>query len=60
MVDSEKKRWAKIHALRLTNRFEQWQKPLGIEDDDYLDYLTENLSVCCDDPLYKSFIESIS
>jgi len=58
--EKEKQKWAQEHALRIGYRFEQWQKPLGIDGDEYLKYLTEELIDCCDKPLLKSLIESIS
>ncbi len=57
--EEEKQVWAERHARRIECRFEQWQKPLGI-DDEYLKYLTKELVDCCDDPLLKSLIESIA
>jgi len=60
MLESEKKRWAQEHARRIELRFEQWQQPLGIDGRDYLKYLTEDLVECCDQPLIKALIESIS
>ena len=61
MLTSEKTRqgWAEEHARRIQHRFEQWQKPLGIDGDEYLKYLTRELADCCDDPLRKSLAESI-
>ena len=58
--EKEKQRWAEEHAIRIGHRFEQWQKPLGIDGDEYLKYLTKELIDCCDKPLWKSLIESIS
>ena len=58
--EEEKQEWARWHALRIEHRFEQWQKPLGIDSEAYLKALTEELVDCCDDPLRKSLIESIS
>jgi hypothetical protein len=60
MLDSEKQEWAEEHARRMKVRFEQWQKPLGIDSEEYLKYLKEELIDCCDEPLRKSLIESIS
>ena len=59
-VEHEKKGWVEKHAQRLEFRFEQWQKPLGIDSDEYLRYLTEELETYYDDPLHRSLIESIS
>jgi len=56
----EKQEWVRIHALRIEELFEQWQKPLGIDGTDYSRALIKELSNCCDEPLRKSLIESIS
>ncbi len=58
--DEEKKEWARMHALGLKHLFEEWQKPLGIDGTDYFNALMKELSDCCDEPLRKSLIESIS
>ena len=58
--EKEKQRWAEEHARRLQHLFEQWQKPLGIDDEEYRKYLTEELVHYCDEPLLKSLIESIT
>jgi len=58
--EKEKQRWAEEHATRICQRFEQWQKPLGIDRDDYVKYLTEELVDYYDKPLWQSVIESIS
>jgi hypothetical protein len=59
MVDSQKEVWVEEHARRMQRRFEQWQKPLGITSEEYLDYLREELSESCSDPLIRSLIESL-
>ncbi|MHC4259811.1 MAG: hypothetical protein ACYSTF_05295 [Planctomycetota bacterium] len=56
----ERQKWAEEHALRMARRFEQWQKPLGIDTEEYLRYLKEELVDCSEDPLRKSLVESIS
>jgi hypothetical protein len=56
----EKEEWAEKHARLFQRRFEQWQKPLGIDSEEYLRYLRQNLVDLCEDPLMKSLIESIS
>ena len=56
----DKQKWAEQCARRIERRFEQWQKPLGIDGDEYLRYLTKDLLDCCDDPLMKSLMESIA
>ena len=53
-----KQGWAQRRAGRIQHRFKQWQKPLGIDSDEYLKYLTKELVDCCDDPLRKSLVES--
>lgn len=56
----DKQKWAEQCARCIEQRFERWQKPLGIDGDEYLKYLTKDLINCCDDPLLKSLIESIA
>jgi ribosomal protein L32E len=58
-ASEDKEKWVKERVHRLQHLFEQWQKPLGIDDREYRKYLTEELTNCCDDPLLKSFMESI-
>jgi hypothetical protein len=58
--DEDKQRWVEEHALRMGHLFEQWQKPLGIDGEQYRKYLIEELDGYCDKPLLKSLIESIS
>ena len=58
--DKEKQKWAEEHARRLQQRFEQWQKPFGIDGADYHRYLIEQLCDFYNEPLRKSLIESIS
>ena len=57
--EEERQKWAEEHARRLQHLFEQWQKPLCIDGEEYRKYLTEDLLDCCDEPLLKSLIESI-
>ena len=59
-ADSQKQGWAKKHAGKLETRFKQWQKPLGIDGEEYLKYLAKELEDCYDNPLQRSLIESIS
>ena len=61
-IDSEedKEKWVEEHARSLQHLFEQWQKPLGINGEEYCKHLTEELHGYCDDPLLKSLIESIT
>jgi len=56
----EKEEWADKHAHNIQRRFEQWQKPLGIDSSEYLNYLRKDLIELCEDPLMKSLVESIS
>jgi hypothetical protein len=58
--EEEKQRWAEEHARRLQRRFEQWQKPLGIDGEEYHRFLAEQLRDSYNEPLRKSLIESIS
>ncbi len=58
--EQEKQRWVEEHARRLQHLFEQWQKPLGIDGEEYRKHLTEELASQCDEPLLKSLIESIA
>ncbi len=58
--EEEKQKWVEEHAHRLQHLFEQWQKPLCIDGEEYRKYLTEELLGCCDKPLLKSLIESIT
>jgi len=60
MLPSEKEKWVEEHARRLQLLFEKWQKPLGIDGDEYVKYLREELADRCDEPVWKSLIESIS
>lgn len=57
--EKEKQVWAEEHARRLQFRFQQWQKPLGINGEEYGKYLVQELSDYYDEPLRKSLIESI-
>ncbi len=56
----EKEEWAEKHARRIEQKFEQWQKPLGIDCEEYLRYLRKELVGFCENPLKKSLIEMIS
>lgn len=60
MLTKEKQEWAEEHALRMVRQFKQWQKPLGINGEQYRRYLAQELLDCHDDPLRKSLVESIS
>ena len=60
MLDSQKDIWAEEYARRMQKRFEEWQKPLGIDGEEYIRYLRNELAQSCEDPLMKSLIESIS
>ena len=56
----ENEDWAEEHARRIQQKYEQWQKPLGIDSEEYLRYLREELVGFCEHPLKKSLIETIS
>jgi len=56
----EKEEWSEKYARRIQQRFEQWQKPLGIDSEEYLRYLRKELVDFCENPLKKSLIENIS
>ncbi|MHC4691532.1 MAG: hypothetical protein ACYS67_02240 [Planctomycetota bacterium] len=58
--EEEKQKWIEEHARRLQQLFEQWQKPLSIDGEEYRKYLTDELHSYCDEPLLKSLIESIT
>jgi len=60
MLDGQKEQWAEEHASRMQKRFEPWQQPLGIDGSQYKEYLQIELIHCCDDPLLKELIESMS
>ena len=59
-TDQKKKEWAEEHAKRLQGLFEQWQKPLGINGQEYCRYTQDELSACYEDPILRSLIESIA
>ena len=56
----EKRKWVEEHAGSLQQLFEQWQKPVGIDGEEYCKYLKDELGNYCDDPLMKSLVESIT
>ena len=56
----EKRKWVEEHAGSLQQLFEQWQKPVGIDGKEYRKYLEKDLLNCCDNPLLKSLIDSIT
>lgn len=58
--EQDKEKWVEEQVSRLQHLFEQWQKPLGIDGKEYRKYLTEELLNCCDEPLLKSLMESIT
>ena len=60
MMDGQKIQWAQEHARRIQKQFEKWQEPLGIDGQEYAEYLRIELIQYCDNPLMKEFIESIS
>jgi hypothetical protein len=56
----EKQKWVEENSLRLQHLFEQWQKPLGINGNQYQKYLKDELPNYCDEPLLRSLIDSIT
>ena len=60
MMDWQKIKWAQENDQGIQKRFEQWQQPLGIDGQEYAKYLRIELIRCCDDPLLKELIESMS
>ena len=60
MLNGQKQQWAEEHARRIQKKFEQWQQPLGIDGSKFEEYLRIELINCCDDPLLKELIESMS
>lgn len=54
-----KKDWAELHAHLVTQLFDQWREPLGIDGTEYSRCLEKEFLANCDDPLWKSLIESI-
>jgi hypothetical protein len=60
MLDGQKQEWAQEQASRIQRLFEQWQQPLGIDGRGYAEYLRNEYVQCCDNPLLKELIESIS
>jgi hypothetical protein len=59
-AEQKKKEWAEEHARRLQGLFEQWQKPLGINGQEYRRYAKDELSDSYEDPILRSLIESIT
>jgi hypothetical protein len=60
ILEGQKQQWAEEHARRIQKRFEQWQRPLGINGQEYAEHLRIELVQCWDDPLLKELIESMS
>ena len=54
-----KNKWVKKHAQNLQQIYKQWQQPLGIDSQDYLTHLEQELAEYWEDPLLKSLMESI-
>ena len=59
-TEQKKDEWAEEHARRLQGLFEQWQKPLGINGQEYRRYARDELSDCYENPILRSLIESIT
>jgi hypothetical protein len=60
MLEGQKQQWAEEHARRIQKQFEKWQRPLGIDGKEYAEHLRIELIRCCDNPLLKELIESMS
>ena len=60
MLEGQKQQWAEEHARRIQKQFEKWQRPLGIDGKEYAEHLRIELIQCCDNPLLKELIESMS
>jgi hypothetical protein len=58
--EQEKQKWVEENARRLQRLFEQWQKPLNINGNQYQKYLKDELHNYCDEPLLRSLIDSIT
>ena len=58
--EEEKQKWVEEYAGRMQHLFEKWQKPLGINCEEYRKHLIEELVNSCDEPLLKSLVESIT
>ena len=54
-----KDEWVEKHVRQLQQLFHQWQQPIGIDGQEYQKHLEKELTVYWDDPLLKTFIESI-
>jgi len=52
-----KERWIHKYAIRILNRYRQWESPLGVAST-YLTRIKEDLVVFYDDPLKRMFIEA--
>jgi len=59
-ITEQKEQWVEENARKLQHLFEQWQKPLGINDLQYQNYLKDELRSYCDEPLLHSLIDSIT
>jgi len=57
--DKERQKWAEKHASRLQRLFKQWQKPLGIDSEEYCKHAMKEFLNYYDDPLRKSLTESL-
>jgi hypothetical protein len=56
--ETKKQIWAAEYARRVEHEFERWQEPLGI-DDQYREYLANEMLGYYENPLLKSLIESL-
>ena len=51
--------WIEKHAHQIQKLFHQWQEPMGIDGQAYREHLKEELAAYWEDPLLKTYIESI-
>ncbi len=51
--------WVEQHAHQLQQLFQQWQRPIGIDGQEYRKHLEKELALYWDDPLLKALVESI-
>jgi hypothetical protein len=54
-----REQWIEQHARQVQQLFQQWQHPIGIDDQEYLKHLEKELADYWEDPLLKTLIESI-
>jgi len=57
--EKEKQKWARTCSRQVSHLFEQWQKPLEIDNRAFCKHLERELVKSFDEPLRKDFIELI-